>query len=144
MSGVRKPTTAHAILKTSSGWITRQNWSQAELPMYISNPVLDGATLYGLTSRSKGRLFALDSATGKQLWASEGRYANNVQLRVSGRTLYALTDTGELIENDISSGHPIETQRYEVAKTAVWAAPVIAGRQLFIRDETTIRAFALP
>jgi len=144
VSGVRKPTTAYVILKASSGWITRQNWSQAELPMYISNPVLDGTTLYGLTSRGKGRLFALDSATGKQLWASEGRYANNVQLRVTGRTLYALTDTGELIVNDISSGRPIEKQRHEVAKTAVWAAPVITGRQLFIRDETTIRAFALP
>ena len=112
--------------------------------MYLSNPVLDGPPLDGLPGRSEGRLFTLDSATGNHLWASEGRYANNVQLRVTGRTLYALTDTGELIVNDISSGRPIEKQRYEVAKTAVWAAPVIAGRQLFIRDETTIRAFALP
>jgi outer membrane protein assembly factor BamB len=112
--------------------------------MYISNPVLDGATLYGFTSRNKGRLFALDVSTGRQLWASEGRYAHNVQLRLNGRALYALTDTGEFIVNDISSGRPVEKQRHELTKTAVWAPPVFSGRQLFIRDQSSIRAFALP
>lgn len=144
VSGVRKPTSAYVIAKTASGWSARQKWTNADLPMYLSNPVLDGTKLYGLTSRGKGRLFALDVATGKQLWASEGRYANNVQLQLSGRTLYALTDTGELIVSDIASGRPIEQTRFEMAKTAVWAAPLFSGRQLFIRDETTIRAFALP
>ncbi len=144
VSGVRKPTTAYVIARSASGWSAREKWAQAELPMYLSNPVLDGTILYGLTSRGKGRLFALDITTGKPLWTSEGRYANNVQLRLHGRTLVAVTDTGELIVNDISSGRPIEKQRYEVAKTAVWAAPVLSGRQLFIRDQTTVRAFALP
>lgn len=144
VSGIRKPTTAYVIARTAQGWTAREKWSRPELPMYLSNPVLDGATLYGLTNRDKGRLFALDAATGRQIWASEGRYAENVQLRLHGRTLYALTDTGELIVNDISSGRPIEKQRYEVAQTAVWAPPVVSGRQLFIRDQTTIRAFALP
>ena len=144
VSGIRKPTTAYVIARTASGWSAQEKWALPNLPMYLSNPVLDGTTLYGLTNRDKGRLFALDVTTGKQLWASEGRYASNVQLRIDARTLYALTDTGELIASDITSGRPIEKQRFEVAKTAVWAAPVLAGRQLFIRDQTSLRAFALP
>ena len=144
LSAIRKPTAAFTIAKTAEGWVTRQKWSNAEVPMYLSNPVLVGDRLYGLSSRGKGMLFALDIRTGKTLYKSEGRYAENAQFVVDGKTLYAMTSQGELITLDISGGSPVERARFEASKTQVWARPAMAGRQLFVKDETSLRAFGIP
>jgi outer membrane protein assembly factor BamB len=144
LSSVRKPTAAYAIANSAGGWQTRQVWANAELPMYLSNPVLAGGRLYGLSSRGKGTLFVLDTQTGKTLYKSEGRYAENAQFVVEGKTLYAMTSQGEWITLDISTGTPVERTRFEASKTQVWARPVLSGRQLFAKDETSLRAFGIP
>jgi outer membrane protein assembly factor BamB len=144
LSAVRKPTAAYAISRTAGGWEAKQKWSNADMPMYLSNPVLVGDRLYGLSSRGKGTLFALDARTGKTLYKSEGRYAENAQFLVEGQKLYAMTTQGEWITLDISGAAPVERARFEAAKTQVWAKPALSGRQLFIKDETSLRAFGLP
>jgi outer membrane protein assembly factor BamB len=144
LSSVRKPTAAYTITRTGAGWEAKRKWVNAELPMYLSNPVLVGDRLYGLSSRSKGTLFALDIRTGKTLYKSEGRYADNAQFLVEGQKLYAMTTQGEWITLDISGAAPVERARFEASKTQVWAKPALAGRQLFIKDETSLRAFGLP
>jgi len=144
LTGVRKPTAAYTVARSGAGFEANAKWSNADLPMYLSDPVSDGATLYGLSSRGKGRLFALDIGSGKTLWASEGRYAENARFVLAGKTLYAVTNSGELIIIDVTSGRPKEMARHEVAKTEVYATPALAGKQLFVKDETSIRAFTLP
>ncbi len=144
LSGVRKPTAAYTIAGSTAGQRATQKWSNADLPMYLSDPVLDGTVLYGLTARGKGRLFALDTQSGKTLWTSEGRYAENARFLLAGKILYAVTSAGELIIIDVASGVPKELARHEVAKTEVYATPAIAGKQLFVKDETSLKAFTLP
>lgn len=144
LSAVRKPTAAYTITRTGSGWEARQKWSNAELPMYLSNPVLVGERMYGLSSRGKGTLFVLDARTGKALYKSEGRYAENAQFLVEGRTMHAMTTQGEWITLEIGGAAPMERGRFEATTSQVWARPALAGRQLFVKDETKLRAFGIP
>jgi hypothetical protein len=55
-----------------------------------------------------------------------------------------LTDRGELIVMDKNGGKPVETARYELASTAVYAQPLLAGKQIVIKDERSLRAFLVP
>jgi outer membrane protein assembly factor BamB len=48
-------------------------WTNLQTPMFMSSPVLIGETIYGLTLRSKGQFVAIDAASGKTLWSTQGR-----------------------------------------------------------------------
>jgi hypothetical protein len=47
--------------------------------MYLSNPVVIGDALYGLSQRSSGEYFALDVRSGKVLWLGPPRQARTPQ-----------------------------------------------------------------
>lgn len=137
ISGVRKPVSAYRI----RNGVPVEAWSNKEVSFYMSTPVLDGGRLYGLSSRKKGQLVALDARTGALLKASEGRWAENAHLVVLPRHLAALTSGGELVILDRGLK---EQARYELTDSPTWAHPVFWGRQVFVRDATSLRAFGLP
>lgn len=144
LAGVRSETTAYQIVKEGSAFAARRKWSTAALPMYMSSPVLAGSTLYGFSSRDKGKLFALDAGTGKTLWTGEGRYADHASLAFAGGHLLVMTSAGELAVIDPAAGSPREIVRYKLAQSSVMAHPALAGRQIFIRDEASLKAYTLP
>lgn len=143
LSGVRKPTAAYAIERRGGVIEPRALWSAADVPMYMSSPVLDANLLYGFTSRGKGRLFTLDVTTGKTLWQSEGRYADHASLTIAGPWLVLYTDSGELIVATKGAA-PKEVARYDLGRAPAWALPVLAGRQIFLKDDIGLRAYTLP
>jgi hypothetical protein len=144
LAGVRSETNAYQIVKTGAAFEARKEWTAAGLPMYMSSPVADGKTLYGFSSRDKGKPFAIDIETGKTLWTGEGRYADHASVVLAGRNLLIMTSAGDLAVNDTSAGRLRELARYKLAQSAVMAHPALAGRQLFIRDDASLRAYTLP
>ena len=72
--GTGKPTAAYRITKAGGQWSLQPVWENDQLPLYMSSPVLVGDRLVGLTQRSKGQFFAVDFASGKTLWVSDGRH----------------------------------------------------------------------
>jgi outer membrane protein assembly factor BamB len=143
VSGIRKPTMLLEPVKGQK-WSVKVSWQAADFPLYMSNPVVDGGMLYGLSSRDKGKLFTLNLKTGLPLWTSEGRFAGQAALAVAGKWLLVLTEQGELVVMDKNAGKPLETARYELAETAVYAQPVLAGKQVVIKDERALRVFLVP
>jgi outer membrane protein assembly factor BamB len=143
VSGVRKAT---MLLEPVKGpkWTVKVAWQAGAWPLYMSQPLVDGGLLYGLTSRQKGMLFSLNLASGVPLWSSEGRFADQAAIAMAGKWLLVLTDRGELIVMDKNGGKPVETARYELASTAVYAQPLLAGKQIVIKDERSLRAFLVP
>lgn len=143
VSGVRKPT---MLLQPVKGvkWSVNVVWQVANLPLYMSNPVADSGLLYGLTSRDKGKLFTLDLKRGAALWSSEGRFAEQAALAIAGKWLLVFNEKGELVVMDVNAGRPLESVRYQLAQTSVYAQPVLAGKQIVIKDERSLRAFLVP
>jgi outer membrane protein assembly factor BamB len=100
----------------------------------MSSPVINGTTLYGLSHRNRGQFFALDLATGKTLWTTAGRDADNASLIAAGGVLLLSTTNGELIVARPNPAKFEEVRRYTVADSAMWAHPALAPRVLVVKD----------
>ena len=105
----------------------------------IEPPVLHGGVLYGLSSRKRGHFFALDPATGKTLWATEGRDAGNAHLVTAGSNLVVQLDSGELLVAPISKTGFKAERRYAVGKSATYTHPVLTPNGVLVRDQTHLR-----
>ena len=142
VSGTRKGTFAYRVEPRGAEWNAAQVWHNAELPMYMSSPVVDGDTLYGFSSKKKGQLFAQDVKTGAVRWATEGRTGANASLQLAGPNLVVLTTEGDLLVIRRNPQKYEEVQRYKVAESQTWAQPVLLKDGFLIRDAESVKYFA--
>ena len=72
MSGYEMGVTAFKPVKQGDAWTTETRWKTEEVSMFMSNPVLVGDTLYGLSQRASGQFFALDAQNRQSPLARPG------------------------------------------------------------------------
>jgi outer membrane protein assembly factor BamB len=140
------PMTALRVARQSNKWMVAPAWENADVPGRMSNAVLDGEVLFGLTSRNMGQYFALDAKTGKTLWTSEGRQAANVALARAGNVLIGLENDGELVVFRASRTGFELIRRYRVAGEemfSTWAQPALSGNRIFVKDASTLALWTL-
>ncbi len=133
-SGIEQPLTAVRVSAGNGQWSARQIWRAEAVPMYMSSAVVSGGYLYGLTHRNKGQFFCVEPKTGKVLWTTRGREAENAALIASGDLLIATTTEGELV---VARRDPVKfalIKRYTVAESPIWTHPAPAGRGFLIKD----------
>jgi outer membrane protein assembly factor BamB len=139
VSGTRKGTLGLAAGRDGAAWKVVEQWQSPETAMYMSTPVLHDGVLYGMSTRRKGQFFALDPATGKTLWMTEGRDAGNAHLVIAGGDLVAQLDTGEMIVAPISKTGFTVAHRYATGKSATYTHPVFTSGGVLVRDQTHLR-----
>jgi outer membrane protein assembly factor BamB len=135
--GVQKPTFA---VKVNGGDAT-QVWDAREITMYMSTPVLNGTTLYGMSDKQRGSLFAMNATTGAVLWKGDGRLGENASLTDVGSVLLVVTTGGDLIVAQKAADSLKEIVKIKVADSPVWASPAVAGDQILIKDKTNLIAY---
>jgi outer membrane protein assembly factor BamB len=111
--------------------------------MYMSSPVLNGHCLFGMSHRNKGQFFCLDADTGKTLWTGDPRQAYNSAILIAGDLIFALTDTADLIVSKVTDNGANPIKKYSVSNTQTWAHPVIVGKSILIKDETSLTMWGL-
>jgi outer membrane protein assembly factor BamB len=119
-------------------WRPEILWENSDVSAYMSTPVVAGGRLIGHSHKKKGQFFAVDLATGKTVWLSEGRQGDNALLVAAGDTVLALTTDGELVVIDATAPRYSERRRYDVAETATWAHPAVVGAGIVVKDEKTL------
>ena len=132
--GLDQPLTAIRPKLDRGRWIVETVWSNLQSPMFMSSPVLIGETIYGLTMRSKGQFVAIDAASGKTLWNTQGREGENASMMRSDSLLLASTTEGELVVARANPQKYEEVLRYQIAESAVWAHPAITGNSIVVKD----------
>jgi outer membrane protein assembly factor BamB len=142
-SGMGTRVFAVRLEKQGEEWKAVEAWRNAEVPMYMSSPVLSGNLLVGMTHRNRGQLFVLDADTGKTLWKGEGRAGENAALLLAGHTLLAQTTDGEIIVANVSEKGLEPARRYRVADSPTWAHPAAAGNRILVKDETSLAVWAV-
>ncbi|MBA3711498.1 MAG: hypothetical protein H0W76_03505 [Pyrinomonadaceae bacterium] len=110
----------------------------------MNSPVMQGNLLFGLSSRKKGQFFCIDADTGKTLWQSPGRMGENVAVLNFAGTLLLLTNDANLIVLPASAKGYAPVAQYTVASTPTWAHPVVVGKRIFVKDETTLTSLLIP
>jgi outer membrane protein assembly factor BamB len=142
-SGLDGGVTAVRLTRKGKQWSALPAWKSEEVSMYMSSPVINGTTLYGLSHRNRGQFFALDLATGKTLWTTQGREGENASLITAGAHLLLSTTNAELIVARPNPGKFEEIRRYTVADSAVWAHPALAPRALLVKDVDTLICWSM-
>ena len=143
VSGLNAGVVAYKPTRADGTWTVSRIWETKDVSMYLSNPVVIGDTLFGLSHRSSGQFFALDALTGKTLWLGEPRQATNTAIVKAGSVLFLLNDDGELIVARASREKLDPIRRYSVAETQTWAQPAISGNRIFIKDATAVTLWTI-
>ena len=137
------PMTGFTVHRTGDKWAVASAWEAPDLPGRMSNSVLDGDVMYGLTSRNMGQYYVMDAKTGKTLWNSQPRQAAQSALVRAGNILFSLENDGELIIFRTSRAGLEELKRYKVADAETWAQPAISGNRIFVKDVSTLTLWTL-
>jgi outer membrane protein assembly factor BamB len=137
------PMTALRIARRDNKWITETAWENADLPGRMSNSVIDGDVMFGLTSRNMGQYYGVDAKSGKTLWASEGRQAGNVAMLRAGNILFSLENDAELLILRTSRTGFEVVKRYKVADSDTWTQPAISGNRIFVKDVSSLTLWTI-
>jgi outer membrane protein assembly factor BamB len=136
-------TASFRVSKPDGKWTAQTLWETKDVWMYISNPVIVGDTLFGLSTKASGQFFAIDVSTGKTLWLGSPRAATNTAVVKAGELLFLLNDNAELIVAKASRAGFEPVMRYVVADSATWAQPAISGNRIFIKDVSSLALWTL-
>lgn len=142
-SGLNNGTSAARPLRQASGWTIQPVWHNPQVSMYMSSPVIAGATIFGLSHRSRGQFVALDAASGRTLWTTPGREGDNASIVRAGEVLLLITTNAELIVAGATRERLAPLARYTIAPSAVWAHPAVSGRQIVVKDVDTLICWTL-
>jgi outer membrane protein assembly factor BamB len=143
VSAYEQGVTAFAPVERNGVWSTDTRWQTKDVSLFMSNPVIAGDTIYGLSQRSSGQFFALDARSGKVLWLGPPREATNTAIIRSGDLIFLLNDDAELIVARANRSRFEPLKRYTVADSATWAQPTISGNRFFIKDATVLSLWTI-
>jgi outer membrane protein assembly factor BamB len=124
-------------------WSIQEVWQTKDVSMYISTPVVVGNTLFGLSTRSSGQFYAVDTRSGDTLWLGPPRQAANTALVKAGQLLFYLNDDAQLIVARSSRAQFEPLKRYTVADSATWAQPLISGNRIFVKDVSSLALWTI-
>lgn len=137
-SGLDAPLTAVRPVRKGTAGSAETVWTSPDVACYLSTPVLESGRVYGLSHRKKGQWFAVDAATGKTLWLSEGRAAENAAILAGAGALFLLDTDGSLTvaAADATAFRPL--RKWKVAASATWAHPVVLDEGVLVKDVDTL------
>jgi len=143
VSGSAEGTTGFTVAQRDGKWLAEKTWQTKDVALYISTPVVVDHTMYGMSTRSSGQYFALDTRTGQTLWLGPPRQAANAALVKAGGLVLYLNDSAELIVTAANRARFDPVKRYTVADSATWAQPLISGKRLFIKDVDSLTLWTI-
>jgi outer membrane protein assembly factor BamB len=135
--------TALKPTRRADTWDVDVVWATRDVSLFLSNPVIVGDTLFGLSEKARGQFFALDARSGSVLWLGQPRQASNTAIVKAGSLLLLLNDDAQLIVARSSRTGFEPLQRYTVASSATWAQPAVSGHRVFVKDVASLSLWTL-
>jgi outer membrane protein assembly factor BamB len=134
VGGIGWPLAAIRLKLDAGTWLGETAWTNEQTPMFMSSPALIDGTIYGLTIRRRGQFVAIDAASGRTLWSTEGREGENASILGNRSWLLASTTDGRLAVARTNPQKYEELRRYQIAESGLWAHPAIAGNAIIVKD----------
>ena len=130
--------TRFRIVREGAAWTTEDVWHTDEVSLHMTNGVVVDGVLYGLSHLNSGQYFGLDLDRGEVLWTSPPRQAENAAILNAGTTILSLQNDAELVVLSSSRTAFEPVRRYEVAESATWTQPTLAGNRVFVKGVETL------
>jgi outer membrane protein assembly factor BamB len=116
-------------------------WSNNEVGAKWNTPVLKDGFLYGFTDQK--RIYCLNASTGKTAWIDNTVNSDFATLSDCGQVLIGLPSTGNLLVFKPEPSGYSEVAKYKVSETPVYAFPVIAGNNIYVKDAENLTMFRI-
>ncbi len=142
-AGKGRGTKALKIEKKGDAFVANDVWSNAELGVQFSTPVLRDGLLFGLSD--SGNLFCINAKTGQTAWtdATPRDKGGFGPVLSAGSCLLALPSNSELIVFQPTDKQYSEVAKIKVAGSATYAHPVLAGNRIYIKDAESLALWTL-
>ena len=140
-AGSGRGTKAVKIEKTADGFAAKELWSNPDNAVQFNSPVLKGGQIYGISQA--GVLFCLDAKDGKTLWTSELGARDFGSIVDAGSVLLALTPKGDLTVFEPSDKEYKKVAGYKVADSDTYGYPVVAGKDVFVKDKDSVTLWSI-
>jgi outer membrane protein assembly factor BamB len=126
------------VNQSNNAWTAEKAWQITELTMRFSSPVKKDNLIFGFSNRNSGIFFCVDADSGKTLWTSNPRQGDNAVIMIAGDLLFLLKDSAEMIVARATGAgfEPLHT--YQVAESATYANPLMLGKGIVIKDNTSL------
>ena len=130
--------TLFRVVNEGTAWTTEDVWHTDEVSLHMTNGVVADGVLYGLSHLNSGQYFGLDLDTGRVLWTSDPRQAENAAVLRVGDAIFSLEEDAELLVLGASRSEFEPLERYQVATSATWAQPTLQGNRLYVKDVSSL------
>jgi outer membrane protein assembly factor BamB len=141
ISGANRGTKALQISKEGEKFVVKELWSNPEVAVGFSTPVLKDGHLYAVTGQ--GAFFCIDAKTGKTRWtAGSGRQGYGAMLD-AGSVILALTQKSQLSVIQPNAEAYTELAAIKVAEKDTFAHPVLSGNRMFVRDTESLALYTV-
>ena len=130
--------TAFRVVRDGGAFRTENVWHTDEVSLHMANAVVIDGVLFGLSHLNSGQYFGLDLETGRVLWTSDPRQAENAAIVRAGETIFSLQDDAQLVVfRNSRTGFDV-LERYEVATSPTWTQPTLFDDKVFVKDVSTL------
>jgi len=143
ISNTRLGTHAYTLTRATGTWNVARAWTNTDVTMYMSTPVIADGILFAHSNKRKGQFVALDARAGTVRWATTGREGEHASVLLTPAHVLYLTNEAELVVAARSAAAFTEQHRYEVADSHTFAAPVLLADGLLVRDASGLSRLAL-
>jgi len=142
-TGAARGTKAVKIEKQSSSFATKELWSNGEIEVQFSTPVIKEGLLFGFSNM--GNLFCLNAQTGQTAWIDTVRHGRGgfAAILDAGSAILALPSNSELIAFKPVEKEYTELTRIKIADTPTYAHPVIAGNRIYVKDQEALMMWTI-
>ena len=129
------------VVKEGENYVTKELWSTTEVGAKWNTPVLKNGYLYGFTDQR--RIYCVNASNGQTAWIDAVTHSDFATIQDCGQVLIGFPQTGNLILFKPDPSAYSEIVKYKVTETPVYAFPVIAGNQVYIKDAENLTMFKL-
>jgi outer membrane protein assembly factor BamB len=125
------------VEKQGNKYITKELWSNAEVGAKWNTPVLVNGFLYGFTDTRM--IYCVNAATGKTAWIDKNPSSDFATMIDCGPVLIGLAGnlSNLIVLKPVSTAYT-EIVKYKVSETKIYASPVIAGNNIYIKDAESV------
>jgi outer membrane protein assembly factor BamB len=134
-------TKAIKVEVSGNEYVTKELWSNPEVGAKWNTPVLKDGFLYGFTDQK--RIYCLNASTGQTAWLDNTVNSDFASMVDCGSVIIGLPSTADLIVLKPDSKAYTEVVKYKVSDTPIYAFPIVAGNQIYVKDAESLTLFKI-
>ncbi len=140
VGGENRATFALRPRRDRGKWTAPEEWTNNDLRLYMSTPVVMKGHVIGLNQR--GQLVCVELASGKTVWRGGGAFGGYVSLVLAGDQLLVLSKDDELHVFEADPRRCVRRARWRVTENGpTWSHLAVAGSRLYVKDDRDVLCF---